>query len=52
MVVFIFLVLDKDDKERFFKKSFLLTDVKPEIVYRILFLTMSNADVDFQTQNL
>ena len=52
MVVFIFSVLDKDGKERFFKKSFLLADVNPDIVIRMLFLTMNNADIDFQAQNL
>ena len=47
MVVTTFSVLDKDDRERFLEKSFLLTDVKPEIVLKMLFLTMSNTDVDF-----
>ncbi len=48
MIVSTFFVSDKDDKERFFEKSFLLADVKPDIVLRILFLTMNNTDVDFQ----
>ena len=43
---------DKDNRERFFEESFLLANVKPEIVLKMLFLTMSNADVDFQAQNL
>ncbi len=47
MVVSTFLVLDKDDKERFFEKSFLLADVKLDIVLMMLFLTISNADIDF-----
>ena len=38
---------DKDGKERFFEKSFLLADIKSEIVHGMLFLTMSNIDVDF-----
>ena len=38
---------DKDNKEKFFEESFLLTDVKSDIVLGISFLTMSNADVDF-----
>ncbi len=38
---------DRDGKERFFEKSFLLADVKPDLVFRIPFLTMSNTDVDF-----
>ncbi len=38
---------DKDGRKKFFKESFLLADVKPDIVLGILFLTMSNTDVDF-----
>ena len=52
MVVFIFSVSDKDDRERFFKENFLLAEVKPEIVLGMLFLTMSNVDVDFQARDL
>ncbi len=37
---------------RFFEERFLLTDVKSDIALRILFLTMSNADVDFKARNL
>ena len=47
MVVSIFSVLNKDGKERFFKESFLLVDVKPKTVFGIPFLIMSNADVNF-----
>ncbi len=52
MVVFIFSVSDKDGKERFFEESFLLADVKPNMVPGMPFLTMSNADIDFQARNL
>ncbi len=52
MVVSTFLVSDKDGRERFFEESFLLADVKPNIVLGMSFLTMSNADVDFQVQDL
>ena len=41
-------MLNKDNKERFFEKSFLLADVKPNIVLGMLFLTINNDDVDFQ----
>ncbi len=47
MVVFTFSVTDKDGRERFFEKSFLLADVKPDLVLGMLFLTMRNANVDF-----
>ncbi len=52
MIVSTFSVLDKNNRERFFEESFLLADVKPDIVLGIPFLTMSNADVDFQAQDL
>ncbi len=48
MVVSIFFVLDKDSRERFFEESFLLTDVKLDIVLGMLFLIMSNVVIDFQ----
>ncbi len=52
MIVSTFSMSDKDEKERFFQKSFLLADVKPDRVLRMPFLTMSNADVDFQARDL
>ena len=52
MVISIFSMLDKNNTERFFEKNFLLADVKLEIVFGMLFLTMSNADIDFQARNL
>ncbi len=51
MVVSIFFVADKECRERFFEKNFLLTDIKPDIVLGMSFLTMSNDDVNFQAQN-
>ncbi len=52
MVVSTFSVSDKDERERFFEKSFLLVDIKPDIVLGMPFLTMSNADVNFQARDL
>ena len=52
MVVFTFTVLDKDNKEKFFEESFLLADVKPNIVLAMLFLTIKNTDINFQAWNL
>ncbi len=52
MVVSTFSVLDKDGKERFFKESFLLANVRLDIVLGMPFLTMSNADIDFQARDL
>ncbi len=52
MVVSIFSILNKDGRKRFFEESFLLIDVKSELVFEMLFLTMSNADIDFQARDL
>ncbi len=52
IVVSTFSVLDKDGRERFFEESFLLADVKPDLVLGMLFPTMSNADIDFQVRDL
>ena len=52
MVVFIFFLSDKDDRKWFFKENFLLADVKPDTVLGMPFLTMINADINFQPQNL
>ena len=52
MVVSTFSMSDKNGTERFFEKSFPLTEVNLEIVFEIPFLTMSNANVDFQAQDL
>lgn len=52
IVVSTFLILDKDSRERFYEESFLLPNVKSDVVLRILFLAMNNADVDFQARDL
>ena len=52
IVVFTFSILDKDNKERFFEESFLLADVKLDIVLEMPFLIISNANIDFQAWNL
>ena len=52
MIVFIFSMSDKDGKKRFFEESFLLTEVKLEIVVKMPFLTMSNAVINFQARDL
>ncbi len=48
MVVFIFSMSDKNSKERLFGEIFLLADVKPNIFFEMLFLTISNIDIGFQ----
>ena len=48
MVVSIFSILNKDSRERLFEKSFLLANVKLDIVREMIFLIVSNADINFQ----
>ena len=52
MIVSTFFILDQDSRERFFKESFLLANVKLDIVLEMLFLTINNASINFQIQNL
>ncbi len=52
MVVSTFSVSDKDGRKRFFEESFLLADVKPDVVLEMLFLTISNADINFEARDL
>ena len=47
MVVTAFSVMDKANRIKFFEEIFLIANVSPEIVLRILFLTLSSADVNF-----
>ena len=52
IVVSTFSVADKDDREKFFKNSFLFADVKPNIELKISFLTISHANIDFYAWDL
>ena len=47
MVVATFLVVDKANQIRFFKETFLVANVNPKVVLEMLFLTLSNVDIDF-----
>ena len=38
---------DKVNQVRFFEETFLMANVSPEVVFGMLFLTLSGADVDF-----
>lgn len=52
MVVPTFFMLDKDGKVRFSKESFFLTDIKPNIMLNMSFLTINNLNVDFKAEDL
>lgn len=52
IVIYIFSIWNRDGKERFFKESFLMANIKLDVMLKILFLITSNANIDFQVQNL
>ena len=52
MVIADFQVEDKDGRSRFFKETFLVADTKFEVVLRMPFLKLSNADVSFGEKTL
>ena len=52
MVVAAFLVTDNTDRVKFCKKTFLMANVSLEVVLRMLFLTLSNANIDFLDRKL
>lgn len=52
IVVFTFFILNKEDRERFFKKNLLLADIKPNIVLDMIFLTMCNIVINFEARDL
>ena len=47
ILVAAFSVMDKSNQVRFFEKTFLVANVSPEIVFWMLFLILSNKDIDF-----
>ena len=52
MVLADFQVEDKLGKVRFFQETFLLADISAEVVLGILFLTLSNANIQFVEKKL
>ncbi len=52
IVVSIFFILDENSRERFYKENFLLPNVKPDVIFGMFFLTMNNADSNFQAWDL
>ena len=52
MVVVAFLMKDKANRVRFFKETFLVANVSPEVVFVMPFLILSGADVDFSDGEL
>ena len=47
ILVAAFLVTDKANQVRFFEKTFLVANISPEVVFGMLFLTLSGINIDF-----
>ncbi len=52
MVVSTFSILDRDGRMRFFKNSFLLANIKLNVIFRMPFLIMNNINVNLKARNL
>ena len=52
MVVVAFSVADQADRVKFFEEIFLVANVSPNIVFGMLFLTLSSADINFLKREL
>ena len=52
MIVAAFSVTNQADKVKFFKKTFLVGNVIPDVVFEILFFTLSDTDIDFLKREL
>ena len=52
IVVAAFLVTDQAHKVKFFKETFLVANVSPDMIFGILFFILSDVDVDFPKKEL
>lgn len=52
MVVAAFSVSDQIEKIKFFEEIFLLVNISLNVVFRMLFFTLNNADIDFLRREL
>ena len=47
-----FSVTDQADRVRFFKETFLVANVSPDVVLGMPFLTLNSVDIDFPKKEL
>ena len=52
MAIASFQVQDKLGRARFFQETFLVTDIRMDVVLKMPFLTLSNANIQFAEENL
>ena len=51
MLAATFLLMDKENQIRFFEETFLIANVSPKVVFMMLFLILSSADINVLDQN-
>ena len=52
IVVAVFSVINCINKIRFFKKIFLVANISLDVIFKILFLTLNGANIDFPKKKL
>lgn len=52
IIVTVFSVIYKANQVRYFKMTFVMGNINPKVVFRIFFLTLSSANVDFSDWKL
>ena len=52
MVVVVFSMVDKANRIRFFKETFLVANVSPKVAFGMLFLTINGVNVNFLGREL
>ena len=52
MIVTAFSVIDQADKVRFFEKIFLVANFNPDMVFRMLFLTLNSVNNNISKKKL
>ena len=52
MLVVAFLVIDKSNRIRFLKKTFLVANISLKVIFKIFFFILSGADINFQDWEL
>ena len=52
IVIVVFSVTDQVNKVKFFQEIFLVANINPNVVLGMLFLTLTNTDIDFPEREL
>lgn len=52
MIIFLFLMENKEEKSSFLEESFLLANISMDIVFQLLFFTLNNIEVNLNKSEL